>query len=265
MPSVCLSCIIYTLADKAVEENQYIDIFVMWLIQLLKVKALSKDDVLQITIDQRTLNYLKSKYVCFLQLIKHLPNFRFFINDPPKTYLEGMMWRFNLTPYTQDIFLYLDIDILVLKPLENLTKSMKPNTFYVMLEGSMTDSNYNAAFSETDRLQFKDEDPGYNSGKFAITSQQVRDHIFKEICDRCKFDTTYYTIDQPYFNCVMYELQKTPYLDTELLKEPYVSFNGQGYNCTSTVLFDCAGEPANGKRHIIKYIDFMGLSVINLF
>jgi hypothetical protein len=264
MPSVCLSCIIYTLADKAVEENQYIDIFVMWLIQLLKVKALSKDDALHVLIDEKTLNYLKSNYACFLYLTKGLPNLRFFMNEAPKTYLEGMMWRFISTPYTQDIYFYLDIDILVLKPLENLTQSMKPNTIYVMKEGSMTESNYNAAFSERDRLQFTDNDPGYNSGKFAITSQEVRELIFQEIRDRCKFDTNYYTIDQPYFNCIIYELQKSPCLDTELFKSPYISFNGRGYN-SSTILFDCAGEPANGKRHIIKYIDFMGLSVMNLF
>ena len=265
MPSVCLSCIIYTLADKALEENQYIDIFVMWLIQLLKVKALSKDDALQVKTDKRTIDYIKSNYTCFPQLEKHLPNLTFFMNEPPKTYLEGMMWRFIPTPYTQDIFLYLDIDILVLKPLENLTKSMKPNTLYVMMEGSMKDSNYNAAFPEMVRSQFRDEEPGYNSGKFAVTSQGIRDIIFKEIYSRCKFDTNYYTIDQPYFNCVIYELQKKSYLDTELFKNPYVSFNGQGYNPTTTVLFDCAGEPANGRKHFIKYIDLMGFFAMKLF
>ena len=237
----------------------------MWLIQLLKVKALSDNDALQVTIDTRTLDYLKTNYASFPQLTKHLPNLKFFINEAPKTYLEGMMWRFIPTPYNQDIFLYLDIDVLVLKPLVNLTQSMKPNTFYVMKEGSMIDSNYNAAFPESIRIQFTQHDHGYNSGKFAITSQEIRDVLFKEIYSRCKFDSTYYTIDQPYFNCIMYEIRNTPILDTTLFNDPYISFNGQGYKRETTVLFDCAGEPANGKRHFIKYIDFMGLSVMNLF
>jgi hypothetical protein len=265
MPSVCLVCILYTLADKPVESNAYIDIFVMWLIQLLKVEALSEEDALQVIIDTRTLEYVKSNYVSFGQLTNHLPNLKFFIKESPKTHLEGMMWKYIPTTYTQDIYFYLDIDILVLKPLKNLTQSMKPNTFYVMKEGSMTDPNYNAAFPETTKSQFTKENPGYSAGKFAVTSQQVRDLIFKEIHSRCKFDTTYYSIDQPYFNCIMYELQKTSCLDSQLFKNPYVSFNGQGYKRDTTVLFDCAGEPANDKRHFIKYIDFMALSVMNLF
>jgi hypothetical protein len=237
----------------------------MWLIQILKVKALSNTDALQLIIDNRTFEYLKSNYASFSQLTKSLPNFKIFTINPPKTYLEGMMWRFIPIPYTQDIYFYLDIDILVLKPLENLTQSMKPNTIYVMKEGSMTDPNYNAAFPEITKAQFTSTDTGYSSGKFAVTSQGMRDIIFKEIISRCKFDTTYYTIDQPYFNCVMYELQKTPFLDNDLFSNSYISFNGNAYNRETTVLFDCAGEPANGKKHITKYIDFMGLSVMNLF
>lgn len=265
MPSVCLSCIVYTLADKPVEDNQYIDIFVMWLIRLLKIKALSKDDALHVIIDEKTLNYVKSNYACFIQLTNQLPNLVFFTNQSPKTHLEGMMWKYITTPYTQDIYFYLDIDVLVLKPLENLTTHMKSNKIYVMKEGSMLEPNYNAAFPETTKAQFTNADRGYSAGKFAFTSREVRDIVFKELNTRCKFDTDYYTVDQPYFNCVAYELQKTPCLDTEVFVNPYVSFNGRGYDRESTVLFDCAGEPANGKKHIIKYIDFMGLSAMNLF
>jgi hypothetical protein len=141
---------------------------------------------------------------------------------------------------------------------------MIPNKVYVMKEGFMIDDNYNAAFPETTKAQFTKADRGYSSGKFAITSREVRDIIFKEIKDRCKFDTDYYTVDQPYFNCIIYELQKTPCLDTEVFVNPYVSFNGKGYNRETTVLYDCAGEPANGKKHFIKYIDLMGLFAMNL-
>jgi len=185
--------------------------------------------------------------------------------NSPKTHLEGMMMKYNSLDYTQDIYMYCDIDIVILKSLHNLIDQMEPNKFYVMAEGSLLTPDYNAAFSKEKQLTFIKQDTGYSAGKFVITSQKIRDIIFNEIRGRCNFDTTFYTIDQPYFNCIMYELRNTPLLNTELFNSSYISFNGQKYNRDITVLFDCAGEPADGKKHIIKYVDFTALSVMNFF
>ena len=58
MPSICLSCIIYTIYDKQIEENKYVTIFLLWLSQLIKVGGLTKDDMLHMYIDKRTIEYL---------------------------------------------------------------------------------------------------------------------------------------------------------------------------------------------------------------
>lgn len=257
MSSVCLSCIIYTLDSKSVDTNKYINIFMLWLNQIIKSNALSPNDILQVNIDEKTLDYIKNKYASFQSITNKLP-ISFFIEPAPKTHLEGMMWKYIIRPYTQDIYFYSDIDILILKPLKNFTEQMTINKIYVMKEGSLTDLNYCAAFPPSQQLTFTVSDPGYSAGKFAITSLQIRNIIFSEINSRCKYDTNYYSIDQPYFNCVIYEL-RNKIIDTDLFSPPYVSFNGRNFNKDSTIILDLAGEPGNDSCHLIKYIDVMAL------
>lgn len=256
MSSVCLSCIIYTLDSKSVATNKYINIFMLWLNQLIKSNVLKTNDILQVNIDQKTLDYIKSNYTSFGYITNKIP-ISFFIEPSPKTHLEGMMWKYIIRPYIQDIYFYSDIDILILKPLTEFTSSMEDNKIYVMQEGFMTDLNYNAAFSPSQQLTFIHSQTGYSAGKFAITSPEVRNNIFSKINNYCKYDTNYYTIDQPYFNKVIYELQNTPLIDTDLFSPPHISFNGQHYNNDYTILLDLAGEPGNDSCHLIKVINAM--------
>lgn len=258
MSSVCLSCILYTLDDKIVDNNKYINIFMLWLNRLSKSNALGTNDIIQVNIDQKSFDYIKNRHVSYNHIINTIP-LKFFIEPSPKTHLEGMMWKYIIRPYTQDIYFYSDIDVLILKPLKTLTQDMEKNKIYVMKEGSMLDPNYSAAFPQSQQLAFKSSDSGYSAGKFVITSPEVRNIIFTEINSRCKYDTNYYTIDQPYFNTIIYELKNTPLLDTQIFSPPIVSFNGQHYNKDHTILFDLAGEPGNDSCHFIKYIDVMFL------
>ena len=42
MPTLCLTCLVYTLENKPVEENKYIDMFTMFTSQLLKIWRITK-------------------------------------------------------------------------------------------------------------------------------------------------------------------------------------------------------------------------------
>ena len=48
-----------------------------------------------------------------------------------------------------------------------------------------------------------------------------------------------------------------------IIKMPLISYNGREYS-NNTVLYDCAGDPANGKMHIMKFIDLIGLESIGV-
>ena len=265
MNSVCLSCIIYTISSTPVENNRYTEIFVLWLAQLAKVNALRATDSLHITIDCATLDYCKKTYNSFDHLLQRLPNVVFHIEKAPSTLLEGMMWKFIPREYSQDILLYLDIDIYVLKPLHIITDQMELNKIYLMQEGNLTHPNYNEAFPEKIRATLTEYDPAFSAGKFAITSVQLRDVIFTEITKRCDYSSNYYCMEQNFFNCILYEIRHCGYLDMTIFREPVVIYNGHNYNSRYTVLYDCAGDPANGKMHIAKYIDLVVLGALSAF
>lgn len=258
MNSICLSCILYTCENMSPKENQYIQVFVMWLTQIIKINALHATDILHITVDQPTYDYMQSHYTSLKSLLQNI-NHTLFIESPPKTNLEGWMWKFIPRNYSQDVYLYLDIDIFILKPLQQLVQPMKANQIYACCEGNMTNPNYNAAFPESVLSQFTAKDPGYSVGKFAITSIKMRDLFFKEINKICDNSVNYYCPEQAFYNVIIHGIRDTTLLNTTVLCAPYISFNGYFYKKNKTILFDCAGEPGNGLKHIEKYIDILGL------
>ena len=58
-PSVCLYTILFTLEDKPVHKNQYIQMFLIWFSYVIKSKSLDENDSFFIIGDRYTLNYLK--------------------------------------------------------------------------------------------------------------------------------------------------------------------------------------------------------------
>jgi hypothetical protein len=248
MPSLCLSCIIYTIKDKQVEENKYVQIFLIWLSQIIKAGGLDKDDILHMYIDKITLTYLFSnsifgsllKKAAFATMILGIP--------PPKTHLEGMMWKYNISDYTQTIYMYLDIDILVIKPLKELIELVVPNSICVCIEGYMSNSDYGADIPS----EIEEGMNGFSAGKFMVYGKDLRDCFFKKIQAFCNYDKIYYTVDQPFFNRAILDMEN---IDVDVLVEPYVSFE---YN-KKTVLLDCAGEPGNGNVHYTKILDVLCL------
>ena len=249
MPSICLSCIIYTIEGKHVQENKYIQIFLLWLSQLIKTGGLGKNDKLIMYIDKRTVNYLFNDSIFGSVLGKAPFQTQVLGIPPPKTHLEGMMWKYNICDYTQDIYIYLDIDILVMKSLHELVGNTIPNKIYVCIEGYMSNSDYGADMSSEDLDEGMN---GFSAGKFMVYGKELRDKLFKTIQGFCNYNKSYYTIEQPFFNRA---ILCTENIDVDVLVEPAVSLNNVGYNKDFTVLLDCAGEPGNGDYHHSKILD----------
>ena len=252
MSSICLSCVVFTLHDKALEENKYIDIFILWLSQLIKCGDLQKEDALYIFTDKRTIDYIHESTIFSTLKTKIVFQISVIVSPSPTTLLDGMMWKYTFFPYTQDIYMYCDIDIFIVNSLKDITSKMIPNHIYVSAEGFLKDPNYSADFPKD--YPIDDTSAGLSAGKFAVYGKDAHTILCKTIQSLCKRETGYYTLEQPFFNhAILLKIPDTISCDVHLLHAPVVSFNGEDYEKGKTVLLDCAGEPGNGKVHY----DFM--------
>jgi hypothetical protein len=263
MNSICLACLLYTLKDKEVKENLYIDIFYLWLAKVIQSGDLRSNDLLQITVDSRTVEYFNSNSSALPVLLEKIQcPYEIIEVDPPSTSLEGMMNKYNFTEYTQDVYIYCDIDIIISNSFHTLLPLLKNNTAYFCKEGSFSHDNYGESFNHG----VSDDLPGLSAGKFIITDKLIRDSLFNIIRQACNYSTTFYTVEQPYFNYAIYSLPRdTISVNIDLLTE-YVSFNGnEGYDKNKTIFNDMAGDPANGEVHLKKIIHMISLYLSGIY
>ena len=253
MKSICLSCLIYTLKDQPVKDNAYLDVFYVWLTKVIRFGGLTENDSLQINIDARTLDYLQETESVLPVLLDKIPcPYKFIRFDPPSTHLEGMMKKYTLTDYSADVYLYTDIDIMVINPLSNFTEQTKEGMLYVCSEGELLHNNYSAGFPEDFE---KAGLPGLSAGKFAFTSKMLRDSFFYCINEKCDYSTNHYTVEQPFFNIIAH-LMPPNLRDVDLMLD-YVSFNGDKFNPETTVFYDNAGCVANGFEKLRKTVSVL--------
>jgi hypothetical protein len=242
MKTLFLNCVLFTLKGQEVRENKYLPIFYVWLSKLVQNGGLTKDDFLLISIDERTLEFIKTTAKCLAYLLSQLKcPYAFKIFPSPVTLLDGMRIRYTPHDFKQDVYLYLDIDILIMKSLRLIVDQTAPAKLYVCTEGTLRDPNYGADMSSTD-------DPGYTSGIFIISSNSLQKMLFLKINDNY-LDKGYYAQDQPFFNRAVYEMEND--IDNTLITR-YTSFNGWGYSPDLTVLLNCGGDVGDGEKHYDK-------------
>ena len=264
MKSICLNCLVYTLKDKEVKDNMYLEILYVWLGKVIQSGGLTENDLLQIIIDSRTYQYLENNDNVLSILLDKLPcSFTMVIVDPPANSLQGMMNKYSITDYSQDIFIYSDIDILISNPFSNLIDMLEPKSYYFCKEGYLEEENYSGSLSS----QITDPNlPGFSAGKFIITDKELRDSFFKQIQAMCDYSTKFYTVEQPFFNHAIYSLPRdTVSVNIDLLAE-YVSFNGNDeYDKNKTIFNDMAGDVGNGDAHIKKIMTAMSLYLTGFY
>jgi hypothetical protein len=256
--SLCLNCVCFTIKGKDVKENKYIQIFNMWLSQLMVCGGLGSNDAIHFYTDNETLQYLTSTY-SHNYIVNRLPcKFKPYIYPSPETLLDGIMTRYDFRPYEQDIYMYCDIDIFILKSLHLLTNDLQQNTIYVHSEGKLSDPNYGAAFSKDEMEKFPTNMHGFSAGKFIINGKSIHKLFFETIINLRKIiKGTFYTVEQPYFNKAVYMFlnNKICTIETELIKSPIISINGRTMN-KETILLDAMGIPGDGSFHFDKLLQF---------
>jgi hypothetical protein len=263
MPSVCIRTILFTPTGKSVHENKYVEIFLLWLSQLIKSGDLQHTDAFELLIDTPT--YDKLQQTSFNELRTALRCQTTYYKLPqPTTLTEGCMWKYLTLEYTQDIFFYCDIDVLITKPIRSLTDSMNHNTVYAHAEGMLFNPIYGSNFAcdfpkETLDALSKDS-PGYSAGKFFIYGKDLRNRVFNYIQTLHSLrQTDYPMLEQPFYNRALYELESTFILNTTVLSKEVVCTNNRNYRKEVAVLFDCCGIPGDDMAHIHKLICLISL------
>jgi hypothetical protein len=258
MKTICLNCLLYTLKNKDPKDNEYVTIFFLWLSKLIQIGGLRSEDILYIHIDSRTFEFLENEFTVLPILFNTLQcPFKFIVFDPPENSLEGMMQKYDLVDYIQDIYMYCDIDIIISNPFHIITEQMTDNMIYVCKEGELINSNYSTGFSEeiTDVTL-----PGFSAGKFAIVGKDLRNNLFEIIHSICDISSDFYTVEQPFFNRAIYSFNRSV-INIDLLTS-VVSFNSKGYDKTKTIFHDLAGDVGDGSMHLKKMLHIMCLYII---
>ncbi len=257
MTSVCLSCILFTLDSQQPKENKYFPTFLMWLSQLVLKGDLREDDLILLQIDIATLQYIQNN-IYFNRLISQLKcKIEFIIHPQPKSLLEGMMWKYSKLNYSQDIFMYCDIDIFILKSIHSFTDSIDIDCVMVHTENlPISDPFFGAAFTEDELMRLPHGLRGINAGKFIIRGQELQKVLFSTIRKlNSEIDgSEFICCEQPFFNkAVCLTMDQ---IDYKIFKEKdiFMGFKTFEYNeyemeKDGYFLFDCCGNAGDGNKH----------------
>lgn len=252
--SFCVYTVLYTLEDRNPEVNEYVQMFFIWLSQIAKTRAAKSCTLL---VDSRTFEFLETNFI-FNKMLEKLPlNLTTLVFPPPKTYMDGMKMKFIPFDYEEDYLMFLDLDIIVLKPLGELIEHAKNYDFYVQLEHGLFMYEYTNEMTEEEKsiLVASNVRNGLSSGKFIVANKDVRDKIFSKISYHMNKTTNVYnTVEQPIFNRVL--LLESADVKIATIDKTNISQNLNNYS-DNTIIIDYYGETCNGLFHLKKMVDFL--------
>jgi hypothetical protein len=270
-PSVLLYTILFTLEDKPVHKNQYIQMFLIWLSFLVKSKSLNENDTLCIIGDRFTLNYVRHETpfetVAKLLLCKYM----FREAEQPKTLMEGCMMKYNqlvcndiILSTNYDILVYTDVDVIINKSFKTLI--MEPNSIIIHEENDFKFNYFSEGIPENEKNEFlkcNSQIRGLSAGKFIIYGKSLAIDIFNMILKYNEVKTNYYTLEQPLFNRAIYNyiyIEKKP-VGLYNLNTYCVHYNTtQKSDFFNHILLDCAGKPGHYIDHMEKMLNILCIS-----
>lgn len=273
-PSVLLYTILFTLEDKPVHKNQYIQMFLIWFSYVIKSKSLNENDTLWIIGDRYTLNYLKHEtpfgnigklLLCKYTLIEA---------EQPKTLMEGCMLKYNqlvrsdiILAQNYDILIYTDIDVIINKSFKTLV--LEQNSIVVHEENDFNYDYFSEGIPESEKKEFLKCNSllrGLSAGKFIIYGKSLAIDIFKMIVKYNDVKTNYYTLEQPLFNRAIYNyiyIEKQPVglysMNTYCVHYNAIQISGD----INHILIDCAGKPGHYIDHMEKMLNILCITNAN--
>lgn len=264
---------LFTLKDKPVASNKFIDMYIVWLVFILKYAKLGKEDICITFIDEETLNYMLSvshqKKSLLKLIMTHIPNLKFIRYPQPTSIKEGMIQRYNVeyiikhgpSEETNPYYLYLDVDVLVFQDIRklflNVSKLSDKTLLFLRSESTIEmPQYYGEIMTEEERLFLQTLSrpvPGFSSGIFGWNNNiHIREFMFHVIHHSLNNSNNYYTIDQPFFNGAVFNYL---FRDIRKMRMCIIHPNLIAHNELSTflnttyVLGNYCGEPGNEAFH----------------
>jgi len=256
--SLCLDCTLFTIKGKSVKDNKYVQIFMMWLSSVLKYGGLTTEDLLHLKIDSDTFEYLKTQIGCNGLIKASTCTIQILLCPPPATISDGMAMRYIKVNDMRDVYMYCDIDILIIKPLRPLYEPLPINTMSIHAEGRLSDDNYGAVFTAEEKSKLPPISPGFSAGKFIIHGKELYTQFIDMIMMLYSLNqNTSSIIDQLLFNKAIYLLAKDPNC-LRIIPSAFISSNGHHFT-TECILLDAMGMAGDGDMHFDKMINFFSL------
>lgn len=264
----CVYTNVFTLAEKDPSSNKYFEMFFLWFLFLKKFGGLSATDEIHVAMDTRTYQCIQEN-PDYASYVSHV---RIHLYEPPQTLLEGMKQKYTCAERFQRTspgvqYLYLDIDVLVYKPLVNLiVPESIQNHIHIATEeaiqhfaGNILGSNYLADRVQLigdEEIQFQTK-AGISAGLFGWhhESPDFAD-VFQTLSKKIESETVkYYTIEQPFFNeaIVLYMREGRPVYTIPYEKIGYNMFIPPNSEIPF-VLVNFAGEPGDETLHYMKLV-----------
>ena len=273
-PSILLYTILFTLEDKPVHKNQYIQMSLIWLSYLVKSKSLSENDHLWLIGDRYTLAYLKHEtpFENIAKLV--LCTYTLIEAEQPKTLMEGCMLKYNqlvrsdiMLAHNYDILVYTDIDVIINKTFTTLV--MEPNSIIVHEENDFIYDYFSEGIPENEKNEFlkcNSQIRGLSAGKFIIHGKSLAIDIFNRIMEYNSVKSNYYTLEQPLFNRAIFNYTYIDKKETRLynFNNYCIHYNNLPMtNINDYILIDCCGKPGRYIDHMEKMLNVLCVTNAN--
>ena len=257
--------LLFTLVGKNPGENNYIQMFDIWLCYLLKNGGLTQEDKISIIVDPESMKYIQTQILP--NYLKHISpcEIEYIEFEQPKNLSEGIVARYNSLPSNHEgkTLLFLDLDVLVVKSLQHDIPNIQPNKLLVMPEGKMAHGLYAGGLVTYEKIP---DVCGFAASTFAYCYGEGIAEFFKKITDECleNKNAPRYTIDQPYYNKWIYLILTEQVLPVEiiLLRYNMIEQNALNYFQDTTVLVNYAGTPGEGAVHYQKMLNALCLEFL---
>jgi hypothetical protein len=269
---------IYTLEGTDPKSNKYIDMYLLWLTNIIKYGNIQKTDVCVTYMDEETYAYINvyktDKNILFQTLKKQIDKFVIIKYVVPANHKEGMLRKYavdTMIEYTKPIhaqnpiYMYLDVDVLVVKDIRKLTLELNKastaddkTTLFLRNElNLMTHADYfGELMTDADKQTLNDREPklsGFSAGIFGWCNNiNIKQFLDQVLILALKSDKKLYTIEQPFFNAALFH-----YMHTDISKfiflvmdRAQIAQNEIGVHLSdNNVLVNYCGEPGNQSAH----------------